>query len=131
MAQSTFHFGFGMLCATAFTIKPVLQAWFATKGGRIAQQASCHTLSDAIARWCLWSYAIGALAVVPAVFRRLTGIEPTHPAWNIFVAYPLIDLLPLPSLLVGELFMAASLAAQYGTMLAAIYQISQSRGKRV
>ena len=145
MAQSTFHFGFGMLCATVFTIKPVLQAWRATRGGRqrsfattgFRQEATkwqpsaaavsplALPLSTAMARWCLWSYAIGALAVFPALARRITGVEPTHPIWNLFVAYPLIDRLPLPSIILGELLMGSILGAQYARMLLAIYRMRQ------
>ncbi len=129
MAQSTFHFGFGMLCATVCTIKPVIQAWCAARipEGRQSPAAAVAapnvpTLSSAIARWCLWSYAIGTLAVFPAVVRRMTGMEPTHPAWNLFVGYPLIDRLPLPSIILGEILMGSILGAQYGLILLAIYR---------
>jgi len=126
MAQSTFHFGFGMLCATVFTLKPVLRAWLETSsGGRQSPAAVAEpptpVISPAIARWCLWSYAIGALAVVPAIARRLIGIDPTRPFWNIFLFYPQIDRLPLPSIILGELLMGTILAAQYATILLAIY----------
>ena len=153
MAQSTFHFGFGMLCATVCTIKPVIQAWCSKRitggrqspniipGGRqrslattgfrqeatkwqspAAAATNVPTLSSAIARWCLWSYAIGTLAVIPAIVRRMTGIEPTHPIWNLFVGYPIIDRLPLPSIIVGEVLMGSILGAQYCLILLAIYQ---------
>jgi len=140
MAQSTFHFGFGMLCATVCTIKPVIQAWCSKRitggrqspniipGGRQSPAAAATaatnvpTLSSAIARWCLWSYAIGTLAVIPAIVRRMTGIEPTHPIWNLFVGYPLIDRLPLPSIIVGEVLMGSILGTQYCLIILAVYQ---------
>lgn len=129
MAQSTLHFGIGMICATAFTIKPVLQAWLAAKGGRQSSAAvegrSTPTMSTVIARWCLWSYAAGLFAVLPAIARRFTGIEPTRPLWNVFLAYPLIDRLPLPSIILGELVMGTILASQYAILLLAIHRASR------
>lgn len=114
MAQSTLHFGIGMLCATALTLRPVWRAW-----------RNKLPLATPIARWCLWSYGIGAVAVIPAMARRLTDVDPTHPLWNLCIAYPLLDKLPLPSIALGELLMATILAVQYGSILLAIYRISR------
>ncbi|MFU8780704.1 MAG: hypothetical protein ACNA71_06730 [Kiritimatiellia bacterium] len=128
MAQSTFHFGFGMLCATAFSIKPILQTWLTLLGGRqgtaAAEGQSVPSMSTVIAHWCLWSYAAGIVAVIPAIARRLLGTELTHPIWNLFLFYPLIDRLPIPSIILGELLMGTILAAQYATILLAIHQAS-------
>ncbi len=126
MAQSTFHFGFGMLCATACTIKPILIAWRSTDKHKkntphMAAPNVTPVLSSAIARWCLLSYAMGTWAVIPAVARRLTGVEPTHFLWNLFFLYTLIDRLPLPSIIIGELLVGIILGAQYGSILLAIY----------
>ena len=101
-----------MLCATLCTIKPVLLAWIHHR-----------PLARLVARWCLWSYAIGTLAVLPAIARRTTGIEPTHFIWNLFVAYPLIDRLPLPSILIGEILTGTIWGAQYSLILYALHRI--------
>lgn len=129
MAQSTFHFGFGMVCATLCTIKPVLQALHAAH--RVRQSSAAvgetyvPTASNVIARWCLWSYAAGIVAVVPAIARRLIGSDPTHPLWNLFLFYPIIDRLPIPSIILGELVMGSILATQYAVILLAIHQSNQ------
>jgi hypothetical protein len=115
MAQSTLHFGFGMLCATAFSIKPVLSAWLQK-----------NSMAGVIAKWCLTSYGLGLFAVFPAIFRRFTAMEPTHPLWNLFLGYPLISKLPLPSILLGELVIGSMFAIQYAIILMAIYRCSQN-----
>ena len=129
MAQSTFHFGFGMFCATLCTIKPVLQALLAAHRVRQSSDAvgetPIPTVSNTIARWCLWSYAAGIVAVVPAIARRLIGSDPTLPLWNLFFLYPIIDRLPIPSIILGELVMGIILAAQYCIIILAIHQSNQ------
>lgn len=117
MAQSTLHFSIGMLLASALTLKPVILA--------LKQRIPA---SPSIARWCCASYALGLYATLPAIIRRLTQNPELGQSawWNLFIAYPLIGKLPLPSLALGELLMGILLAAQYATILLAIHRLNKN-----
>ncbi len=111
MAQSTLHFSLGMIVASAFHLRPLLRAWCQHK-----------PLAGLIGCWILWSYMLGLYAVFPAIVRRITDADLSRPIWNVFLFYPLIDRLPLPSIILGDLLTGGVIALQYGLMLLAIYQ---------
>jgi len=116
MAQSTLHFSFGMILGTLVALPSVWRAWH--QGRHVARFA---------ARWCLLSYALGLYAVCPAIIRRLIGGPAlgSGPWWNLFLFYPLLDRLQLPSILGGELAAAAVFMLQYSVIMLAI-----RRGRR-
>jgi hypothetical protein len=111
MAQSTLHLSFGMLIGTLLSIRPLWRAWVQDR-----------PVARPIARWCLITLAMGIIAVIPALVRRL-GDNPDigrGAGWNLFLFYPLLDRLPLPSILAGELAAAGLFALQYAVILLAI-----------
>ena len=111
MAQSTLHLSFGMLIGTLLSIRPLWLAWMQDR-----------PVARPIARWCLLTLALGFFAVIPAMVRRLfhlPGIG-TGAGWNLFLFYPLLDRLELPSILAGELATAALFSLQYAVILLAI-----------
>jgi len=111
MAQSTLHLSFGALLGTLISLPPLWRAW----RGRLP-------VARAIARWCLLSWALGFHAVIPSIVRRLSGNPDigSSPGWNLFLFYPLLDRLPLPGILAGELAAAAVFGLQYAVILLAI-----------
>jgi len=111
MAQSTLHVSFGMILGTLAALPPVWRAW---RRGR--------PLARLVARWCLLNCALGLYAVFPAIVRRVTGNPEigTAPGWNLFLLYPLLDHLNLPSIVGGEMAIAALFLLQYTVILLAI-----------
>ena len=111
MAQSTLHFSLGMAVGTLAALPPLWRAW---RRGR--------PVTRPVARWCLLAYALGLFAVLPAIIRRLTG-DPqlgSGIGWNVFLFYPLLARLDLPSIVGGELALAGLFCMQYGVILLAI-----------
>jgi hypothetical protein len=111
MAQSTLHFAFGIFIGSLATLAPVWREW--RHGRPVAQR---------ISRWCLISYAFGLYAVLPAIIRRLAD-DPElgrGPWWNLFLFYPLIDHLRMPSIACGELAAAVLFMLQFGVIALAI-----------
>lgn len=119
MAQSTFHFAFGLALGSAWALPRIGNRW-----GRHLP------LADAIGRWLLLSYGLGLYATIPGILRRLChGAEWTTAGWtHIFLLYPLIDRLDLPSIGLGELLTAACFAAQYTMILLAIRRAGTRTG---
>ncbi len=118
MAQSTLHFSFGMILGTLTALPPVWRAW---------QQG--RPVARLVARWCLLSYALGLYAALPAIIRRLAD-DPqlgSGPLWNLFLLYPLLDHLQLPSIAGGELAVAALFGLQYAVILLAIRRARLAR----
>lgn len=111
MAQSTLHLSFGMLLGTLFSLPPFWRAW--QRGLPVART---------VLRWILLSYALGIYAVLPAIVRRFSSNPDIGSSigWNVFLFFPLVDRLPLPSILVGELAVGSIFALQYAVMLLAI-----------
>ncbi len=111
MAQSTLHFAIGMALGSAWALPELRRKW-------------CRALlvAGAIGRWLLLSYGLGFYATLPSILRRLScNAEWATGAWtNLFLLYPLIEKLDLPSIALGELCIAACFAAQYGLILLAI-----------
>ncbi|HAS81369.1 MAG TPA: hypothetical protein DCS43_01505 [Verrucomicrobia bacterium] len=116
MAQSTLHLSAGMLLGTLLAVPRVWRAWQAGKA-----------VSPAIARWCLLSYGLGLYALLPSIIRRLAAAPglADGPAWNLFLFYPLIQRLDLPSIALGELTTASLFALQYATILIAIHRTNE------
>lgn len=113
MAQSTLHLSFGMLLGTLFSLPSLWRGWR-------------HNLPMArtVTHWCLLSFALGFYAVIPAIVRRL-GSNPdigSSAGWNLFLFYPMLDQLPAPSIVGGELTVSVVFALQYLAILLAIYR---------
>ena len=111
MAQSTLHFAFGMAVGSVWVLPGLWKRW---------KQAL--PMAGTIGRWLLLSYGLGLYASLPSVLRRITsGADWATAGWtNLFLFYPLIEKLDLPSVALGELCIAACFAAQYGLILLAI-----------
>lgn len=116
MAQSTLHLSVGMLLGSLIALPQVRRAW--RDGLPVAQ---------AIGRWCLLAYSLGLYATLPAIIRRMihTPEGLSGPWWNVFLFYPLIERLELPSILLGELAAAGLFALQYIVILLAIRRAGQ------
>lgn len=111
MAQSTLHFAVGMAAGTLLALPGLRRAW--RRGQRVARP---------VGYWLLLSYGLGLYASLPALFRRLGATEMWTTSWwvNLFLFYPAIQRLTLPSIVVGEGLTAALFALQYLTILQAI-----------
>ncbi len=118
MAQSTLHFSFGMIVGTLTALPSVWRAW-----------RQDRPVARMVGRWCLLSYALGLYAVLPAIIRRLTD-DPeigSGPWWNLFLLYPLLDRLQLPSIVGGELAVTALFMLQYSVIVLAIQRARRRR----
>lgn len=117
MAQSTLHFAFGMAIGSAWVFPGLWRRW---------KQALPMTTT--IGRWLVLAYGLGLYASLPSLLRRFTGgAEWSTAGWtNLFLFYPLIEKLDLPSIALGELCIAACSAAQYGLILLAIRRANSS-----
>lgn len=116
MAQSTLHVSLGMLVATAWHIRPLLQSW-----------SSAQPMAKPIARWITCAWILGTYAVIPALLRRIFDLDLSHSAWNIFLLYPLIDNMPLPGILLGECLLGATIGLQYALILLLLYRYTKMR----
>ncbi len=111
MAQSTLHFALGMAIGSAWALPALRRKW-----------KSALPVSRALGRWLLLAYGLGLYASLPSLLRRLSGgADWATGGWtNMFLLYPLIEKLRLPSVALGELCIAACFAVQYGLILLAI-----------
>ena len=117
MAQSTLHFAFGMAIGSAWVLPALWKRW---------KQAL--PMATTIGRWLILAYGLGLYASLPSLLRRITGgAEWSTAGWtNLFLFYPLIEKLDLPSIALGELCIALCFAAQYGLILLAIRRANGS-----
>jgi hypothetical protein len=116
MAQASIHFATGMLAGTIWQLPRLRQHW---------QQRT--PLAKTIAHWIFASYALGAYATLPSILWHTAGIDIRSAWWaNIFLLYPLIEKLPLPSIALGELCCGTIFACQYSLMLLAIYRLNRA-----
>lgn len=115
MAQAAIHVSVGMLAGSAWMVPHLRRKW---------QQGK--PLATAVRAWIAASYALGAYAVLPAILWHTLGIDIRSSWWaNIFLFYPLIEKLHLPSIVMGELCCGTIFAAQYGLLLWAIYRLQK------
>jgi hypothetical protein len=111
MAHSTLHFALGMAVGSIPMLPPLLSAWARTK-----------PLAPPFARWFAVSYGVGLFAVVPALLRNL-GVPDAlcdHPAMNVFLFYPWINIAKPGAITSGPLILGAILGGQYALLLAAL-----------
>ena len=113
MAQSTLHFSFGMLVGSAYMLPHLWRKW---------KQDS--PLAKTIGAWIIISSALGLYATLPSILRRILGSGEWITSWwvNVFLFYPLIERLDLPSIALGELCTALIFVAQYAIILLAIFR---------
>ena len=111
MAQSTLHFAFGLAVGSAWALPSLWRKW-----------KQLAPVAGAVARWLLLAYGIGLFATLPSILRRITsGADWATGAWtHVFLLYPLIERLDMPSIALGEFAIAACFAAQYAIILLAI-----------
>lgn len=116
MAQSTLHFSFGMFVGSLIMLPRLWRRWIKNK-----------PISITIGYWIIISVILGTYATIPGIIRRLFDCGDWAAYWwvNIFLFYPLIDKLNLPSIALGELCAASIFAAQYALILFAIYKYSR------
>jgi len=100
------------------SLPAVRRAW--RRGERLARP---------IGRCLLLAYGLGLLAVMPAILLRLGADAAWGNAWwaNLFVGFALIRRLGLPSIVLGELFLAALFGLHYGVILLAIQRTRRNR----
>lgn len=117
MAQSTLHFALGMAVGAALYAPALRRAWI--RGERLARPAG---------RWLVAAYGLGLYASLPAVFRRLGAYEMWTESWwvNVFILYPAIQRLNVPSILLGETLIAALFAIQYLVIVQAIRRVGKA-----
>ena len=111
MAQSTLHVAVGVAAGTLLAWPAVRQAW--RRGERLARP---------IGLGLLLAYSLGLLAVLPSIMLHLGAGPSWGEAWwaNLFIGYPLIRRLELPSIVLGEVMLAGLFGLHYGLILLAI-----------
>lgn len=111
MAPTLLQFGIGMAVATLGHAPRLARAW------RAAQP-----LAAPLGRWMLWSWGLGAFAIVPNLLRTLglPDAAAQHGAMNIFLLNPLVGSLRPGDSLRGLILVAAMAGLQYLVLLAAI-----------
>lgn len=120
MAQSTVHFAIGMIAGTAVALPRLVR-----------RQRAGEPVAAEFARWFLYSYGLGALAIVPSVLRKMGVPDGVCDGWwmNVFLLYPLIGRLKSGGTLVGELLMGSVFGLQYGLMLLYIRSHRKRQGQ--
>lgn len=111
MAHSTLHFALGMAVGSIPTLPPLLAAWARSK-----------PLAPRFTRWFAASFGVGLYAVAPAVLRQL-GVPDAicdHPAMNVFLLYPWINIVKPGAITSGPLILGAMLGGQYALLIAAL-----------
>lgn len=113
-AHPFLHLAFGLCAGALIGFKPLLQCWLDRR-----------PLAGGFLRWYLWSYALAAVAIFPALLHQVGLPAKFCMGWwmNLFLFYPLLGNLKPGGMLVGELAIAAIFAMQYGTLLLAIAAI--------
>ncbi len=111
MAQSTVHVAVGVAAGTLLALPAVWRAW--RQRGRLARP---------IGRGLILAYGLGLFAVLPAILQRLGAGGAWTGAWwaTIFIGFPLLRRLGLPSIVLGELLLALLFGLHYGVILLAI-----------
>lgn len=110
-AHIAFHFSIGMLLGTGIGLY-----WLAR---RLCERQPLH---PGFLAWFVWSYGLGAFAVVPSLLRLLGVPESVCSSWimNVFLCHPLIDKLRSGGMITGGSIIIAIAASQYLFMLMAI-----------
>ena len=80
--------------------------------------------------WFLLSYGVGFYATIPGVLRWMGAPDAFCDGWwmNVFLFYPLINILKPGAMTSGPLALGACFAVQYALLLMAVK--SYSRGRR-
>lgn len=109
--HSAMHFAIGAWVGTAIFLPEVIRRM--KTGDRTA---------GALAELILLSYALGAWAIVPNIFRQAGLPEQicASPLMNIFLFHPLFDKINDGGMLIGEIAITACFLLQYSLILAGI-----------
>jgi len=119
VAHSALHFSFGMIVAAAFSLPPLLRRW--RRNGTLAR----HFRS-----WLLFSYGLGIYATVPGILRRLGIPDAVCDGWwmNLFLLYPLINIVKPGAMTMGPLVLGFCFAAQYSLLFMAVRRLTRRKG---
>ena len=111
MLHSTAHYAFGLLAAAAWRGPSLARAW--REGLPLARD---------LGRGVLLSHALGLMAIVPNLLRRVgLPVEASeHPLMNVFFLAPLLNRALPGGSIVGPALLALLLAAQYSLLLLAL-----------
>ena len=111
MAATTVHFALGMAVGSAVVLPKLVRTW--QKKGPLARE---------FRRWLFLAYGLGLFAVFPAILRRLGVPGAVSDGWwmNVFLAYPLINMLKQGGMKTGAALAGGIFCVQYGCLLLAI-----------